>query len=408
MRYIKNNKERSHNRERRRFLDMIARAGVSTSLLKASPFAAGMFASRFASAQANLNKRVVFMYLPNGAPNGMWMPTSQTEMNICTRAYAPVAQYCEFHEVDMARSGHGTTHNSMAAYGSANTRDTLDSTLATENFPTAPYRIIRAGVQGNGGPSFCREAGQQAIHTDGAQRLYQSIFSGSPPPNNNDDSYKRVVQMGRYALDNLKTKLGVEEYRRFETHLSSLDEIERSIEAANSPSDLGEACKTPPVHAYDSGHFIDEGKAASDIVIAALKCGLTNVATVMLSDDQAGWLAGERGLPYNLTNMGLNHHNYAHSGNDTHTANMVGLLSEIPAYFIEQLAKTEGPDGDLLINSTIFVQVTDMGDGMHHPNAAPFLLASGMPGFGFSRGGGGDHQAFMRTLPERMELAGVL
>lgn len=407
MRYFKNNKERSHNRERRRFLDMIARAGVSTSLLKASPFAAGIFASRYASAQTSMNKRVVFMYLPNGSPNGLWMPRSQTEMNLCTRAYAPVAQYCEFRELGMARGGHGTTHNSMAAYGNANTRDTLDSTLASENFPTSPYRIVRAGVQGNGGPSFCREAGQQATHTDGADRLYQSLFSGTPPPNNNDDSYKRVVQMGRYALSSLQRKLGVDEYDRFNAHLESLDAIERNLEAANSPSDLGEACTTPAIFANETGHIIDEGKAASDIVVAALKCGLTNVATIMLSDDQAGWLAHERGLPYNLTNTNLNHHNYAHSGNDTNTGNMVALLSEIPAYFIDQLAKTEGPDGDSLINSTVFVQVTDMGDGNHGLADAPFIVASGMSGFGYGTGGG-SHQDFMASLPSRMGLAGVL
>lgn len=407
MKFVKNQKQRAHNRERRRFLDMIARTGVSTALLKASPFALGMFASRFASAQDATNKRTVFMYLPNGAPNGLWMPTGQNNMNLCTRAYAPVAQYCEFHEVNMTQGGHGTTHNSMAAYGSANRNDTLDSTLASENFPTAPYKIIRAGVQNTGGPSFCREAGQQATHIRGPAALYKAIFSGSPPPNNNDDSYKRVFEMNRYALSNLQKKLGVDEYQRFETHLESLNEIERSIEAANAPREQGEECLSPAISPYESEHIVDEGKAASDIIIAALKCGLTNVATIMLSDDQAGWLAGERGLEYGLTNLGLNHHNYSHSGNDTNTGNMVGLLSEVPAYFIEELAKNDGPDGQPLINTTVFVQVTDMGDGDHGLANAPFIAASAMNGFGYKTSRGA-HQSFMAELPSRMGLAGTL
>lgn len=405
MRYIQNRKERAHNKERRRFLDMISRAGVSTALLKASPLAMGAFASRYATAQETTNKRVVFMYLPNGAPNGLWMPRSASEMNIATRPYKSVAQYIEFNELNMRASGHGTTHNSMGCFGSANTSDSLDSTLASENFPTSPYKIIRAGVENAGGPSFCREGGQGATHINGPAALYEAIFNGTPPMNNNDDSYKRALQMNRYALQNLQKKLGVEEYRRFESHMDSLDEIERSIEAANMPMDASEECKNPPVSDTSSGHFVDSGKASSDIVIAALKCGLTNVATIMLSDDQAGWKAGERGDPFNLTNYGLNHHNYSHSGNDTNTANMVGILSEIPAYFIEQLVAQTGPDGEPLINSTVFVQVTDMGDGNHGSNDAPFLAASNMAGFGY-RTGGGDHQDWLGGLPSRMGLAG--
>lgn len=409
MRYIQNRTERAHNRERRRFLDMVSRAGVSTALLKACPLAMGAFASRFATAQEATNKRVVFMYLPNGAPTGMWMPRSATQMNIASRPYAPVAQYIEFNELEMgSNSGHGTTHNSMGCFGRANTSDSLDSTLASENFPTSPYKIIRAGVQNAGGPSFCREAGQSATHINGPAALYEAIFNGAPPPSNNDDSYKRALQMNRLALQSLQKKLGVDEYQRFETHMESLDEIERSITAANTPSDAGEECKSPSVFDDASGHFIDEGKAASDIVVAALKCGLTNVATVMLSDDQAGWKAGERGDPYNLTNYGLNHHNYSHSGNDTNTANMVALLSEIPAYFIDQLAKTNGPDGRALIDSTVFVQVTDMGDGNHGSSNAPFLAASNMSGFGFKTGGGGGHQSWLAEIPGRMGLAGEI
>ncbi|HEY7774776.1 MAG TPA: DUF1552 domain-containing protein [Marinagarivorans sp.] len=417
MKFVKNSKERAQNRERRRFLDMIARAGVSTALLKASPFAAGIFASRHAMAQGT-NKRAVFMYLPNGAPNGLWMPSSASSMNIATRPYAQAAvtkgmhqgktaaDFCEFREVNMGNGGHGNTHNSMAAYAGSNA-NTLDTTIANENFPTSIYKIIRAGVQVGGGPSFCREAGQQATHPKRTpEEFYQTIFSGTPPANNSDDSYKRVMEMNRLALSNLQRKLGVDEYERFDTHLASLNEIERSLDAANQPMELGDECKTPGFF-ETTGHIIEDGKAIGDIVVAALKCGLTNVATIMNSDDQAGWLAGERGLEWGLTNMGLNHHNYSHSGNDTNTANMVALLSEIPAHFIKRLAEETGPDGLPLIDTTVFVQVTDMGDPNHGLASAPFIAASNMSGFGYGTGGG-SHTDFMGSLPSRMGLAGDL
>lgn len=418
MKYVKNLSERAANQDRRRFLDMIGRAGVSTALLKASPFAAGIFASRYAMAQ-DINKRAIFMYLPNGAPNGKWMPSSARNMNLSTRPFGEemvskgphagkyAADFCGFREVNMGNGGHGNTHNSMAAYA-GNNNDTLDSTLAAENFSTSIYRTIRAGVQTGGGPSFCKEAGQQATHPkSSAQDFYKTIFSGTPPTANVDDSYKRVMQMNRYALNNLQRKLGLDEYERFETHLESLDEIERALDAKNQPQDVGEECKTPSIYDPSSGHIVDEGKAISDIIVAAMKCGLTNVSTIMVSDDQAGWLAGERGLEFGLTNMGLNHHNYSHSGNDTNTANMVGILTEIPAYLVRRLAEETGPDGSPLIDTTVFVQVTDMGDGNHGLASAPFIAASNMTGFGYSTGGG-SHATFMGDLPSRMGLRGDL
>lgn len=407
MRFIKNSKTRAHNQQRRQFLEMLGKAGATSALLKAAPFAAGIFASRQAIA-ADVNKRVVFMYLPNGAPNGLWMPSSQTDMNLCTRAYKPVAQYCEFREVNMKDGGHGNTYNSLGAYGVAkNKQDTLDATLASENFPTSIHKIIRAGVQVGAAPSFTKEAGQQATHSKKSPlEFYKTLFSGDVQVNSNDESYKRSAEMNRLALKNLQKKLGVDEYRRFDAHLESINEIERGLAAANQPQDNGEACKSPAISSTQ-GHIVDDGKAISDIVVAALKCGLTNVSTIMVSDDQAGWFAGERGIPYGLTRTDLNHHNYSHSGNNTNTGNMVAILSEIPAYFIEQLAKNIGPDGQPLIDTTVFVQVTDMGDGDHGLADAPFMAASNMSGFGFKMARG-DQQDFLAALPSRMGLKGDL
>ncbi len=418
MKYVKNISERSANKDRRRFLDMITRAGVSTALLRSSPFLGGIFASRYAMAQDN-SKRAVFLYLPNGSPNGLWMPSSARNMNLCTRAYGEemvskgphagkyAADFCGFREVNMGNGGHGNTHNSMAAYA-GNNNDTLDSTIASENFSTSIYKIIRAGVQVGGGPSFCKEAGQQATHPKRSpQDLYKSIFTGTPPTANVDETYKQVMQMNRYALSNLQRKLGVDEYERFDTHLESLAEIERTLDAKNQPQDVGEECVSPSMYTPQSTQIAEDGKAVADIIVAAMKCGLTNVATVMVSDDQAGWLAGDRGAEFGLTNAGLNHHNYSHSGNDTNTANMVSIITEIPAYLVRRLAEETGPDGAPLIDTTVMVQVTDMGDPNHGLAGAPFIAASNMSGFGYSTGGG-SHANFMGDLPSRMGLRGDL
>ncbi len=398
---------RRANRERRRFLDMLTKMGVSSAMFRASPFLAGTLASRYAEAAGLPNKRVVFMYLPNGAPQGMWLPTSATAMNRCTEAYLPVASVCEFAQSDMGNGGHGNTWRSMGTYQDQS-KNTLDGNFAKQ-FLTAPYKIIRAGVQSAGGEMFTREAGAPATNIDGPAKLYAALFNGAAPPTNADDSYTRVFEMSQNALTSLRSKLSVEEYQRIQAHQESLTSIEARIKAASAPGDVSAECKSPSIFAYQpqangKPHIVDEGKAVSDIIIAALKCGLTNVATIQLSTDQASWMPGSR-IPNARDDM--NHHNFSHSGNDVNTGNVVGLLSQVPAYFIEQLMKTKGPDGSMLIDTTVFVQVTDMGDGNHNLGGAPFLCASRLPGFS-ARQIKSTHKTFMQSVVDRVAMPGVV
>ena len=61
---------------------------------------------------------------------------------------------------------------------------------------------------------------------------------------------------------------------------------------------------------------------------------------------------------------------------------MVRYLSDVPAYFLRRLMDENGPDGQKLIDSTVFVQVTCMGNGRDHTREhGPFMLATRLPGF---------------------------
>jgi hypothetical protein len=67
-----------------------------------------------------------------------------------------------------------------------------------------------------------------------------------------------------------------------------------------------------------------------------------------------------------------------------------------------------GPDGQKLIDSTVFVQVTCMGNGMtHNPDNAPFLVATRMPGFksGFSASSTGNTEDLNGAIPRGMGIS---
>lgn len=93
------------NLRRRNFLEFMGKAGISSKLLNSSALAAGVFANRYALANNEQTKRLVYCYLPSGAANGSWLPMAVDQMNVCTKPYGPdgynVADICYFREVNV-------------------------------------------------------------------------------------------------------------------------------------------------------------------------------------------------------------------------------------------------------------------------------------------------------------------
>ena len=113
---------------------------------------------------------------------------------------------------------------------------------------------------------------------------------------------------------------------------------------------------------------------------AAFKCDLTRVGVLQIGNHQgSGW-----------TYRGFDGHSAAHSGGASVWNAMMREKFEVPAYFIKKLTETTDSNGNPLIESTAFCQVTCFGNGLSHASTdAPFLLATRMPGFrsGFSSKG---------------------
>src|SRR5690606_7445672 len=155
MKYVKPNLTRVANRERRRFLDLVARAGVSTSLLKYSPLVMSVFASRYAEAALqNSQKKAVFFYQPDGAPTGFWTPNG-SQMNVATTPYGSgneadkitgynVAQYCRFYPVTNVFSEHGRIYRALGhSLDSHQIINTLDTQIAKSNGFSTRFSILR-------------------------------------------------------------------------------------------------------------------------------------------------------------------------------------------------------------------------------------------------------------------------
>jgi hypothetical protein len=378
------------HQSRRGFLGMLTRAGVASALCRAAPLVGGLMATRAARAESGL-RRVVFVYTPDGAPNGLWLPDGAT-LNLATRAYEGLQAVCNFREVEVRESGHGLARKCLGAlrWGSDWTGDTIDQQLASVLGVNSPYASYTLGVQTNPQEVVGRKAGDAVPVQDSPAAAYEQLFGAAPPTSDRAGFLARkqsVMDVNRAALAELKGRLGAFERETLEKHEVALREVEaRLIESISyEPS---EACAAPawnargyptsgPVPGGEVGVFAHQAELQADVIVAALQCGLTNVMTLQLGWHQAVWYG------HDTTYRG-DHHGSCHSASAEENAEMTNYLSRCVAYLVRRLVDTDDPaaPGTKLIDNTVVVQVTDMGDGRDHSGGrGPNMVATRMPTF---------------------------
>lgn len=401
------------NHERRKFFDLVGKAGVAAGILRASPLVAGIFANRYAQAAGTLSKRVIFVYTPDGAPGGLWLPSgsgSGMTLNAATKAYESVKTYCAFRSATMARGGgHGNTHQVLGtgSYDQDWKGDTLDVQIGTLYGQTSPFANVALGVQSNVGNHglIGRKSGQAFPSEDSPAAAYKRLFSGAGTGSSGgtdpNAQVKSVLELNQQALSSLKTKLGSLEKERLDAHAAALSRISSRLTTTEQPSG---ACGT--VNYNPSGYPTDGGTAnafrgqaelQAEILVQAMACGLTKVASLQLANHQATWVGHNTGFKND-------HHQACHAAGKTEQAEMVNYLSSCIAFLIQRLAAVTDPvNGGKMIDHTLVVQVSDMGDGADHSAGnAPNMIAGGSGFASFKRGTAGsaeNNEAMLGAVP---------
>ncbi len=388
--------------DRRRFLDLVTKSGIAAGLLRGSAILGGVLANRHAMAQSSVNKRVVFCYLNSGAASGQWMPSSASQMNQITRPYGPdgynVSSICHFRQIDVVTSGHATALNSLGVtdYNSP----TMDKRIAGVLGSSTPRASIYLGAKATTNGTLCSNIGPC---TDNPSQALSNIFNATPTTPTADTTYALSYDAQLRALDVIKNKLSSEEYARYQEHIDSLKKIKTNTAAANSSS--GSTTTNCGSNISPSvANMQATGRSQADIIVAALACGVTKVATLQLGNHQGDWLG-------HSTSWTQDAHQACHGApSNAAFIEMWRYLNDVPAYLIDKLRKTSGPDGQPLINSTVVVQVTCMGNGMDHSSGnAPFIVATQMSGFasGYSARSGGNIYDLNGAIPKGMGLTGI-
>jgi hypothetical protein len=218
---------------------------------------------------------------------------------------------------------------------------------------------------------------------DDPLNAYQRLFLGSTGGSTSADALlrrrKSMLDVVRAELQDLSRRAGAEERQKLEQHLESLRQMERGLSPGDGTSPV--AC-TPPAAPPDqdsqaNAGFPAVGRAQMELLVSALACGMTRVASLQWSHTVATQV-------FSWLGMGESHHELSHKG-DSNTQGVANFI-QCERWFAEQFAwlldalqaRPDLEGGGTLLDSTLVVWAKELGDGrLHSCKSVPFVLAGG-------------------------------
>jgi hypothetical protein len=172
-------------------------------------------------------------------------------------------------------------------------------------------------------------------------------------------------------------RLGSEDKLKIEAHLASIRELEGKL-TAPVPT---QSCSPPRpalVEFAKAANYPAHVKMQLDLIALALKCDVTRVATLELTN------AGESGFVPPFLGQSKDYHSIAHDtygGSFALKQRIDQWYFEQVAYFAKQLEDTAEPGGTLLDNSAVVV-ANCMQDGAgHNVDGMPFIILGSCGGY---------------------------
>jgi len=365
--------------QRRNFLKTVASSGISAAALKGSALGLGLMASRTGMAVGGPNgiKRVVFFYIPDGAPRGTYT-WNNGNFGSTAKALASVKDnIILFEGCKTGGNGHGDGGIGIlgGAY-SADGRDTYDIKLEALLGGSTPFPSLQLGVETGGGGAITWRSNNHIVANDNPVTVFETLFaSGVEPGGAAEKRFKFALDHNKAELDAIKSKLGTFELQKLESHQAQIEKVIKNFEESQQPLP-GCENRTQDTYSWNGeeiGHFTKVNNMQCDNAVAALKCGLTNVISIQLSTNGAGFTADDD----TIASYG-DYHGAIHSGRVDRYEAYRAYLTERFAYLVEQLRDTNDEFGNSLLDTTIVLQVSCMGDGNAHDQVnAPFTMASG-------------------------------
>lgn len=347
-------------------------------------------------------RRLVIFYTPDGVEHDTWRPLREgpgygyrfspdsvlqplqdwrhkmcvldgLEFTNAREHYAGMTQM-------LTNVAYGTTRFQSVTGGAS-----LDQYVA-RNLPGGPrFRSLELGVQCSIWGSIpearmCfRAAGETVPPNEDPRDVYRRVFEALAP-----EETRRLVQR-RSVLDLVKAEaeemsgvLSGEEKQKLELHLDALRDLERQIESPR------ERCAAAPsildLDPVDNANFPALGRAQMDLMVAALACDLTRVASLQ-------WSMAAQPTVFSWMGHTESHHSLSHV-EDVSSEGVAQFLaeerwySEQFRYLLERLDALPEPAGQgSLLDNSLVLWIKEVGDRITHRCAdMPIVIAGGASG----------------------------
>jgi hypothetical protein len=244
---------------------------------------------------------------------------------------------------------------------------------------------------------FGVRVGGYAAHIS-ARGVAQGVFPENSPQKAFDRIFKDVVadpadlararaektsmlDALKAELGDLRCALGADERPKFEAHMDSLRELEKSLSVT-----VAAGCRPPMLGAApatDSTGIPTAIRQHMDLVVGALACDLTRVVTLQLGNGSGG-LGSYRWIGIEGTHHGISH---GSEGVTAPQADRERWLTQIETWLAEQFAYLVGKlhgvveNGAPLLDTTATMWAHEQSNGGSHLRKdMPWIMAGGMGG----------------------------
>jgi hypothetical protein len=175
------------------------------------------------------------------------------------------------------------------------------------------------------------------------------------------------------ASQRLMKTLGAADRARLADYMDNLREVERRIQNVERFNRSGEPRELPPAPAGVPDSFSEHVKLMFDLQALAFASDLTRVFAFKLGRDNSNRVYPESG------SSGAFHPTSHHSGKESKILDFANMnsyhVSMIP-YFLEQLRQIPDDDGATILDNTLLLYGSAMGDSnQHNHKRVPFFIA---------------------------------
>lgn len=371
-------------------------SSLGTALL-AAPFAS-LLSRRASAAPPAAADRLIIVYTPNGTVLRLWRPlgagasfsfpsgsileplASRTSgLIVCDGIDFVGTQDHEFGMAAMLTGGGKAMHVGAGA--------SVDQFVASKVGGATRLRSLELGVQSSleGGiprSRMCYSApGVFVTPEDDPRAAWSRLFADLA---GGKDAMARLQARRRSLLDlaggelrDLRGRVGVEEQAKLDQHLDALRATEQSLGAPVMGCALPPQPQAQAIH--DNDRYRAIGRAQMDVLVAAMACGLTRVATLQWSLARNGPL-----LAFPPVSAHAAYHTLSHS-EESDTAGVAEFVRAQRwfttqfGYLLDRLEATPDPvRGGTLLDSSVVMWISEIGDSrLHDCHSVPVVLAGG-------------------------------